>query len=129
MCDLTVHSTWEPNILASTPSNLTVDTICNSRSLPLANIVHFGPLHIIVSFKTRMLGRVFYSNRCGISHGYISHGSTRILHCSSCRSLSRDDIQTVMKDGCPNLFRKVVNSAKRLRAYVHLDEGEACILT
>ncbi|XP_023004493.1 zinc finger protein VAR3, chloroplastic-like isoform X2 [Cucurbita maxima] len=41
-------------------------------------------------------------------------------------SLSRDDIQTVMKDGCPNLFRKVVNSAKRLRAYVHLDEGEVC---
>ncbi|KAG6589639.1 Zinc finger protein VAR3, chloroplastic, partial [Cucurbita argyrosperma subsp. sororia] len=42
------------------------------------------------------------------------------------KSLSTDDIQTLVKDGCPNLFRKVVNSAKRLRAYVQLDEGDVC---
>lgn len=42
------------------------------------------------------------------------------------KSLSTDDIQTIVKDGCPNLFRKVVNSAKRLRAYVQLDEGDVC---
>lgn len=41
-----------------------------------------------------------------------------------CRSLSVGEIQTVLEGGCPNLFRKVVNSAKRLRAYMALDEGE-----
>lgn len=33
-----------------------------------------------------------------------------------------------MEDGCPNLSRKAVNSAKRLRAHVQLDEGDVCIL-
>ncbi|XP_057952653.1 zinc finger protein VAR3, chloroplastic [Malania oleifera] len=42
------------------------------------------------------------------------------------KSLSRKDIQTVVENGCPNLLRKVVNSAKRLRAYVRLDEGDVC---
>eukprot|EP00262_Sarcandra_glabra_P009414 TRINITY_DN23792_c0_g1_i1.p1 TRINITY_DN23792_c0_g1~~TRINITY_DN23792_c0_g1_i1.p1 ORF type:complete len:412 (+),score=62.68 TRINITY_DN23792_c0_g1_i1:94-1329(+) len=42
------------------------------------------------------------------------------------RSLSRKDIQTVVECGCPSLFRKAVNSAKRLRAFVRLDEGDVC---
>ncbi|XP_058108097.1 zinc finger protein VAR3, chloroplastic [Magnolia sinica] len=42
------------------------------------------------------------------------------------RSLSKKDIQDVVECGCPNLLRKAVNSAKRLRAYVKLDEGEVC---
>lgn len=42
------------------------------------------------------------------------------------KSLSTDDIQTVVESGCPNLFRKAVNSAKRLRAYRRLDEGDVC---
>lgn len=42
------------------------------------------------------------------------------------KSLSVGEIQTVLEGGCPNLFRKVVNSAKRLRAYMALDEGEVC---
>ncbi|XP_028054352.1 zinc finger protein VAR3, chloroplastic isoform X2 [Camellia sinensis] len=42
------------------------------------------------------------------------------------KSLSREDIQTVVGSGCPNLLRKAVNSAKRLRAYVRLDEGDVC---
>ncbi|XVE58867.1 hypothetical protein DITRI_Ditri04bG0203300 [Diplodiscus trichospermus] len=40
--------------------------------------------------------------------------------------LSTDDIETVVGSGCPNLLRKAVNSAKRLRAYVRLDEGDVC---
>lgn len=32
----------------------------------------------------------------------------------------------VVEGGCPNLFRKSVNSAKRLRAFVRLDEGDVC---
>ncbi|XP_042503144.1 zinc finger protein VAR3, chloroplastic-like [Macadamia integrifolia] len=42
------------------------------------------------------------------------------------KSLSKEDIQTVVECGCPSLFRKAVNSAKRLRAFVRLDEGDVC---
>ncbi|KAL7139507.1 hypothetical protein ABFS83_09G056700 [Erythranthe nasuta] len=42
------------------------------------------------------------------------------------KSLSKQDIQTIVEKGCPNLFRKTVNSGKRLRAYVELDEGDVC---
>ncbi|GFP84628.1 zinc finger protein var3 chloroplastic [Phtheirospermum japonicum] len=42
------------------------------------------------------------------------------------RSLSTQDVQTVVEKGCPKLFRKAVNSAKRLRAYIGLDEGDVC---
>ena len=30
----------------------------------------------------------------------------------------------IVGSGCPNLLRKAINSAKRLRAYVRLDEGD-----
>lgn len=42
------------------------------------------------------------------------------------RSLSKEHIQVVVECGCPNLYRKVVNSAKRLRAALGLDEGDVC---
>ncbi|XP_020253376.1 zinc finger protein VAR3, chloroplastic [Asparagus officinalis] len=42
------------------------------------------------------------------------------------KSLPKEDIQTVVECGCPNLFRKAVNSAKRLRAFLRLDEGDVC---
>lgn len=46
-----------------------------------------------------------------------------------CRKLSTQDMQKVVEKGCPNLFRKVVNSAKRLRIHLNLDEGEvSCLL-
>ncbi|KDP23941.1 hypothetical protein JCGZ_27101 [Jatropha curcas] len=40
--------------------------------------------------------------------------------------LSVDDIQKVVESGCPNLLRKAVNSAKRLRAYVRVEEQDVC---
>lgn len=42
------------------------------------------------------------------------------------RYLSRWDIQIALQGGCPSIDRKVVNSGKRLRAHVGLDEGEIC---
>ncbi|KAJ7954317.1 zinc finger protein VAR3, chloroplastic-like [Quillaja saponaria] len=42
------------------------------------------------------------------------------------RFLSRQDIQVVAGCGCPSLDRKVVNSGKRLRAHVGIDEGNVC---
>ncbi|MQL99169.1 hypothetical protein Taro_031889 [Colocasia esculenta] len=42
------------------------------------------------------------------------------------RCLSRKDIQIVVESGCPSLDRKVVNSGKRLRAHVGIEEGKVC---
>lgn len=44
------------------------------------------------------------------------------------RSLSRQDIQVLVGFGCPSADRKVVFSAKLLRKYVHLDEGDVSLL-
>ncbi|XP_044434770.1 uncharacterized protein [Triticum aestivum] len=38
--------------------------------------------------------------------------------------LSRWDIQVALRSGCLVIYRKVINSRKRLRAHVGLDEGE-----
>lgn len=42
------------------------------------------------------------------------------------RSLPRRDIQIIVGSGCPSLDGKVVTSAKRLRAFIYLDEGDVC---
>ncbi|KAI3696040.1 hypothetical protein L1987_79049 [Smallanthus sonchifolius] len=42
------------------------------------------------------------------------------------KSLSMQDVQTLVEKGCPNINRKTVNSGKRLRAHLQLDEGDAC---
>lgn len=55
------------------------------------------------------------------------------LNCIACyvvlyRLLPLEDIQAVVEGGCPNLLRKSVNSAKRLRAHLRLDEGDVRVL-
>ncbi|XP_060205438.1 zinc finger protein VAR3, chloroplastic [Lycium barbarum] len=42
------------------------------------------------------------------------------------KKLSTQDMQRVVEKGCPNLFRKVVNSGKRLRMHLNLEEAEVC---
>ncbi|KAF3320549.1 zinc finger protein VAR3 [Carex littledalei] len=42
------------------------------------------------------------------------------------RYLSRKEICMVAGCGCPSVDRKVVNSGKRLRAHVGIDEGDVC---
>ncbi|AEE35094.1 Ran BP2/NZF zinc finger-like superfamily protein [Arabidopsis thaliana] len=42
------------------------------------------------------------------------------------RNLSKKDIKVIAGCGCPSTDRKVVNSGKRLRAYVGIDEGNVC---
>lgn len=60
----------------------------------------------------------------------ISSGSYYLFVLSFCsfggRNLSRKDIQVIAGSGCPSLDRKVVNSGKRLRALVGIDEGTVC---
>lgn len=42
------------------------------------------------------------------------------------KSLPTSEIQAIVEKGCPSVFRKQVNSAKRLRAHLQLDEGDVC---
>ncbi|XP_050373687.1 zinc finger protein VAR3, chloroplastic-like [Argentina anserina] len=42
------------------------------------------------------------------------------------RLLSRKDVQIIAGYGCLSIDRKVVNSGKRLRAHVGIDEGDVC---
>ncbi|RAL41837.1 hypothetical protein DM860_009019 [Cuscuta australis] len=42
------------------------------------------------------------------------------------RYLSRKDIEMIAEAGCPSIDRKVVNSGKRLRAHLGIDEGNVC---
>ncbi|KAK1413716.1 hypothetical protein QVD17_35494 [Tagetes erecta] len=37
-----------------------------------------------------------------------------------------EDIETIAGSGCPSIDRKVVNSGKRLRAHLGIDEGNVC---
>ncbi|KAJ1293942.1 hypothetical protein BS78_01G108600 [Paspalum vaginatum] len=41
-------------------------------------------------------------------------------------SLPKQDIQAIVECGCPNTNRKPVNSAKRLREFVQVEEADAC---
>lgn len=42
------------------------------------------------------------------------------------RYFSRKDIGVIAGCGCPSIDRKVVNSGKRLRAHVGINEGHVC---
>ncbi|KAK8710465.1 hypothetical protein V6N13_145786 [Hibiscus sabdariffa] len=64
-----------------------------------------------------------YNDMNFVKEACISFGRDRF---DLLKLLSSDDIQTVVGSGCPNLLRKSVNSAKRLRAHVQLDEGDVC---
>lgn len=41
-------------------------------------------------------------------------------------SLPKQDMQAIVKCGCPNTNRKPVNSAKRLREFLNVEEKDAC---
>lgn len=43
------------------------------------------------------------------------------------RLLPTSDIQAIVEQGCPSVFRKPVNSAKRLRAHLQIDEGDVSL--
>lgn len=46
-----------------------------------------------------------------------------------CSSLPKEDIQPILECGCPNLFPEAVNSAKRLQAFLRVDEGDVSLST
>ncbi|KAL7149523.1 hypothetical protein ABFS83_05G046600 [Erythranthe nasuta] len=47
-------------------------------------------------------------------------------HYQLIRHFSRKDIMVIAGPGCPSTDRKVVNSGKRLRAHLGIDEGNVC---
>ncbi|CAN6478535.1 unnamed protein product [Victoria cruziana] len=109
----------------------------SSASFPLAGESHPWPEW--VAFLDRLRSKGYFDGPAGtITEDEVADGSEDLnrvkLACFSfardrfdiLRSLSKNDIKTVVGQGCPNLFRKPVHSAKRLRAFVKLDEGEVC---
>ncbi|KAK6148148.1 hypothetical protein DH2020_019060 [Rehmannia glutinosa] len=69
---------------------------------------------------------VFRASMRGFTRAHVGLGRLCRHITDAAKSLSTQDIQTVVEKGCPNLFRKSVNSAKRLRAYLELVEGDVC---
>jgi len=47
--EISVHHSWEPTYSLAYGQVFVSDTIRNSPSPPLANIVHFGTLHITIT--------------------------------------------------------------------------------
>lgn len=64
-----------------------------------------------------------YTDITLVKHACLSFGRDRY---DIFKSLPVKDIRAVVEHGCPNLLRKAVTSAKRLRAHVRLDEGDVC---
>ncbi|CAN6483102.1 unnamed protein product [Victoria cruziana] len=73
-----------------------------------------------VSSKERQKGK---DEEAILSRGFANFASHRM---DLMRHLSRRDIQLLVDTGCPELNPKIITSSKRLRAYVHIDEGEVC---
>ncbi|KAJ6843933.1 zinc finger protein VAR3, chloroplastic [Iris pallida] len=68
-------------------------------------------------------GRGFFSDQNRVKNACLTFARERF---DILRSLPKGEIKTVVECGCPNLMRKTVNSAKRLRAFLKLDEGDVC---
>lgn len=104
-------------------------TKCNIKSQGFVSTLLHLLQHLVISTEHAFLVAIFhvYSLNFNIItlkkvEGLIVH----IVNFFGCRSLSTKDIEVIVGGGCPNLLRKAVNSAKRLRAYVRLDEGDVC---
>ncbi|KAH9616905.1 hypothetical protein KSS87_002888 [Heliosperma pusillum] len=130
------HFTPKPSI----PKTLIFSRICTisatvSPLSPPSSPPHPWPEW--VSFVDRLKSRGYFPNSSsGDDNGGLVYREHKLLKdpCLSFardrydvfKSLSKDDIQSVVEIGCPTLVRKVVNSAKRLREYVGLEEKNVC---
>ncbi|PWA87687.1 Zinc finger, RanBP2-type [Artemisia annua] len=68
-------------------------------------------------------GNDLYKDMTVLKEACLSFGRDRF---DLFKSLSMQDVQTLVEKGCPNINRKTVNSGKRLRAHLQLDEGDVC---
>ncbi|XP_061343663.1 zinc finger protein VAR3, chloroplastic [Gastrolobium bilobum] len=89
-----------------------------------------------VSFVDRLKTKGYLTKRSSSNNDESVYINIYLLK-DACLSFSRDrydlfkllalkDIQSIVEGGCPNVLRKPVNSAKRLRAHLRLDEGDVC---
>ncbi|RDX86485.1 Zinc finger protein VAR3, chloroplastic [Mucuna pruriens] len=100
----------------------------------LASVDHPWPEW--VSFVDRLNAKGYFPKASSSDDAVSVYTDTNPLK-DACLSFARDrydlfkllpmnDIQRVVEGGCPNILRKAVNSAKRLRAQLQLDEGDVC---
>ncbi|KAK1564967.1 hypothetical protein Q3G72_015872 [Acer saccharum] len=118
-----------------------VDTDAENSSSPLQ---HHHPWPEWVSFVDRLKTKGYFdgdniTNDATVSNSEnfsVDYKDMNVVK-DACLSFARDrydifkslpvkDMQTLVGNGCPNLLRKAVNSAKRLRAHLRMDEGDVC---
>lgn len=122
-----------------TSSALSID----SDASPLATDVSPHPWPEWVTFVDRLKSKGYFPKNASVSDSGANdteegsiYTEMNLLKAASLsfahdrfdiiKSLSTLDIQAIVDKGCPNLHRKAVNSSKRLRAYLKLDEGVVC---
>ncbi|OMO90574.1 Zinc finger, RanBP2-type [Corchorus capsularis] len=115
-----------------TSSTAALDTLTANTAEPLDSVSQPHPWPEWVTFVDKLKSKGYlveataatdYSDMNFLKDACLSFARDRF---DLFKSLSTSDIETVVGSGCPNLLRKAVNSAKRLRAYVQLDEGDVC---
>ncbi|KAJ0105705.1 hypothetical protein Patl1_19609 [Pistacia atlantica] len=117
-------------------SSVAVDAVtgCDTDS---ANFPPHHPWPEWVTFVDRLKAKGYFEGENSSNDESINVYTDMNLVKDACLSFARDrydvfkslpveDVQKVVEQGCPNLLRKAVNSAKRLRAYTRLDEGDVC---
>lgn len=120
--------------LSFSPSRFTCSAAVDTVTADSTDSHHRHPWPEWVTFIDRLKTKGYFSEALPASADYDADMNVFKDACLTYardrfdvfNSLSRKDIQTVVEGGCPNLFRKAVNSAKRLRAFVRLDEGDVC---
>ncbi|XP_074271780.1 zinc finger protein VAR3, chloroplastic-like [Silene latifolia] len=139
----TPHSLFHFTAKPSIPKPLIFSRVCTTsatvspQSLSSPSPPPPHPWPEWVSFVDRLKSRGYFPNSSsGDGVDELVYGDVKLLKnpCLSFardrfdvfKSLSKDDIQNVVEIGCPTLVRKVVNSAKRLREYVGLEEKNVC---
>ncbi|CAN4086607.1 unnamed protein product [Withania somnifera] len=117
------------NCTSATPETNTIEPLVSPRNHPWPEWVAFVD-------RLKSKGYIKESTNSGDDGGESIYTNMNLLK-DACLNFSRDrsdifkklstqDMQRVVEKGCPSLFRKVVNSAKRLRIHLKLDEGEVC---
>ncbi|KAG6517589.1 hypothetical protein ZIOFF_020985 [Zingiber officinale] len=104
-------------------------------SHPWPEWVHFMELLFRKGYLDRSNVQVLHGSSCSFSASKDSNSiRTACLNFARDRLdivrqvlyLSRRDIYIIGQCGCPSLDRKVVNSGKRMRAHVGIQEGDVC---
>ncbi|KAK1565511.1 hypothetical protein Q3G72_028355 [Acer saccharum] len=109
-------------------SSAAVDTVTDADTPNTPLQYHHHPWPEWVSFIDRLKTKGYFDVENITYNALIKVGCLNFARdrYDIFRSLPTEYIRTVVGHGCPHLFHKVVNSAKKLRAHVRLNEVNVC---